>query len=243
MDVIMMERLSQESTQEFVYRFLKVNIMDLKFPPGSALSEKDISGWLNVSRTPVREAFIRLSQEYLLDVIPQKGTYVSLIDLDSVQESKFMREILEKEVVKIACTDFPSEKLFELQSYFTLQELCLQEKNYMKFFELDEDLHGTIFAGCKKKRIWSMIQQMNTHYNRVRMMNIAGGYDLWRILEQHRELIRAIKEKDVALGMRIIDVHLNKIRIDLEDLLRDYAHYFKQTEFSEAVKELNGTSH
>ncbi|MEN6621396.1 MAG: GntR family transcriptional regulator, partial [Smithella sp.] len=175
MKIAMVNRLPQESTREYVYRFLKENIMSLKLPPGSTLSEKDISNLLNVSRTPVREAFIQLSQEYLLDILPQKGTYVSLIDLENVEESRFLRETVEMAVIEIACREFPQEQLFELQSYLTLQELCIQEKNNLRFFAIDEALHGAIFSGCHKARIWSMIQQMNTHYNRVRMLNIAGG--------------------------------------------------------------------
>jgi DNA-binding GntR family transcriptional regulator len=228
MEVSIIEKNPQESTREYVYRFLKFNIMELKLIPGSALSEKDIAQLLDVSRTPVREAFIQLSQEYLLDILPQKGTYVSLIDIENVNESKFLRETVEKAVIAIACVEFPSDKLFEIQSNIALQELCIKEKNYMRFYELDEELHRTIFVGCKKARIWSMIQQMNTHYNRVRMLNTAGGYDVSPVLKQHKELVLAIKEKDLDLGMRTIDRHLNKVKFDIQDLCRDYGDYFKQ---------------
>ena len=97
MDFDQITPLPQESTREFVYRFLNANIMHLRMPPGTSLTEQDIATLLSVSRTPVREAFIQLSHEHLLDILPQKGTYVSLIDLDSVEESKFMRETLEIE--------------------------------------------------------------------------------------------------------------------------------------------------
>lgn len=228
MDIDIIDKISQESTREYVYRFLKSNIMQLKLIPGSALSEKEISQLLNVSRTPVREAFIQLSQEYLLDILPQKGTYVSLIDIENVEESKFLRETVEKAVFAIACIDFPGDKLFELQSNIVLQELCIEQKNYLKFYELDEDFHKTIFMGCKKGRIWSMMQQMNTHYNRVRMLNMAGGYDVLPVLKQHKELVMAIKEKDAELGIKTISHHLNKVKFDIQDLYRDYTDYFKQ---------------
>lgn len=228
MDISIIEKTPQESTREYVYRFLKFNIMELKLIPGSALSEKDIAQLLGVSRTPVREAFIQLSQEYLLDILPQKGTYVSLIDIENVKESKFLRETVEKAVIALACTEFPSDKIFDLQSNIALQELCIEEKNYLKFYELDEELHRTIFAGCKKARTWSMIQQMNTHYNRVRMLNMAGGYSVLPVLKQHQDLVQGIKEKNLALGLKTIDLHLNKVSFDIQDLYRDHADYFKQ---------------
>lgn len=229
MDAVLLKRFPQESTREYVYRFLKVNIMDLHFEPGCSMSEKEIALLLAVSRTPVREAFIQLSNEYLLDILPQKGTYVSLIDIENVEESKFLRETLEKAIVEMACKEFPHEKIFELQSVLTLQELCLQEKNYTKFYELDETLHSTIYEGCRKARIWFMIQQMHTHYNRVRRLNITGGYELDRILEQHKNLVKAIREKNVELGKKTVDLHLNKVKFDIKQLVDSYPHYFKQT--------------
>jgi DNA-binding GntR family transcriptional regulator len=202
--------------------------MNLHFEPGSALSEQEIAVMLKVSRTPVREAFIQLSHEYLLDILPQKGTYISLIDSENVQESKFLRETLEEAIIQIACKAFPHEKIFELQSVLILQELCLQEKNYSKFYELDETLHSTIFEGCRKARIWAMIQQMHTHYNRVRRLHITGGHELNLVLEQHKILVQAIREGNVELGKRTIDLHLNKVRIDIRELANRYPHYFKQ---------------
>jgi DNA-binding GntR family transcriptional regulator len=209
-----------------VYRLLKTNIINLTLPPGQSISEQEIADRLQVSRTPVREAFIKLSQENLLDIVPQKGTYVSLIDTDQVEESKFARETLERAVVQQACLAFPKEELFQLQSYVALQELCIKENNYLKFFELDEQMHGSIFKGCKKARIWSMMQQMNAHYNRVRILNLSVGYDWEQLLHQHKELVRAIREKDQTLARETIDLHLNKVVVDLEYLRKEYGNYF-----------------
>ncbi len=224
--MLIFERFHQESAREYVYRLLKTNIINLTLPPGQSISEQEIADRLKVSRTPVREAFIKLSQENLLDIVPQKGTYVSLIDTDQVEESKFAREILEREVVQQACLAFPKEELFQLQSYVALQELCIEEKNYFKFFELDEQMHGSIFKGCQKARIWSMLQQMNAHYNRVRILNLLVGYDWEQLLHQHKELVRAIREKNQTLARETINLHLNKVVVDLAYLRKEFGHYF-----------------
>jgi DNA-binding GntR family transcriptional regulator len=142
--------------------------------PGQNISEKEMADVLNVSRTPVREAFIKLSQEELLDIYPQKGTYVSMIDLNHVEESRFMRASLERAVIKQVCQAFPAESLFELQLNLSTQELCMDENNHDKLFKLDEDFHGLIFTGCNKKRVWIAIQQMSTHFNRVRVQSKTG---------------------------------------------------------------------
>ena len=99
------------SSREAVYTTLKQLILSLKLPPGTAISEKEISLEFNVSRTPVRESFVRLAQEGLLEVYPQRGTYVSLIQVDLVEEARFMREQLERAVIRLACVQFPDEHM------------------------------------------------------------------------------------------------------------------------------------
>jgi len=231
MKIDLLERYPQESSREYLYRIMKSNIINLNLPPGCSVSEKELGELLGVSRAPVREAFIKLSHEMLLDIIPQKGTYVSLIDMDQVDQAKFLRHCVESEVIKLACIFFPEEGLFKLQSFLVLQELCIQEKNYIKLFELDEAMHGSIFTGCNKASIWSVLQQMNVHYNRVRMLNLAYGYDWQRIVDQHRQIVQAIQQGDVFLGEKITNIHLNKVLIDMNDLQKNFAHYFKKPRY------------
>jgi DNA-binding GntR family transcriptional regulator len=200
----------------------------LNLSPGTSISEKDIGELLHVSRTPVREAFIKLAHEGALDVIPQKGSYVSLIDPEQVEEVRFCRESLEKEIIRLACTSFPREDLFKLQSILTLQALCIHEKNYAQFFELDEEMHGAIFAGCKKSRIWAMMQQMNTHYNRVRMLNLVFGFDWALLLQQHQQIYEAICEQDGEKGLQVTTIHLNKVTIDLKQLQNQFGDFFRK---------------
>ncbi|XFO68371.1 HTH-type transcriptional repressor RspR [Sporomusa silvacetica DSM 10669] len=227
--MVIIEQNPQESIREYVYRFLKVNIINLELPPGQSISEQEVASQLKVSRTPVREAFIKLAQENLLAIIPQKGTYVSLIDTDQVEESTFVRQTLEHEVIQQACTCFPAEELFQLQSCLALQNLCISEKNYYRFFELDETMHAIIFRGCKKSRTWEMLQLMNAHYNRVRILSLKTKEFQWdQLLKHHQALIKAIQEQDIKLGIKTIKLHLNKVLIDLEYLRKAHGDYFLQ---------------
>lgn len=225
--LIILERNAHESIREYVYRMLRFNIIHLNLKPGQNISEQEIAGRIGVSRTPVREAFIKLAQENLLDIFPQKGTSISLIDIEQVEESKFARDILEREVVLQASQSFPGDFLFQLQSHLVFQELCVKEKDFQKFFDSDEKMHGTIFAGCGKNRTWSMLQQMNAQYNRVRMLNLSVRYDFEQLYLQHKELVDTIRGKNPSHAREIIDQHLNKMTIDLELLRQEYQFYFK----------------
>ena len=95
------EKEPHETVREYAYRVLYQNIMTLKLPPGTAMSEQELSGILKVSRTPVREAFIRLAQSGLLEVLPQRGTFVSKIHTEQLAEFRFFRVTLELSLIHI----------------------------------------------------------------------------------------------------------------------------------------------
>jgi GntR family transcriptional regulator, rspAB operon transcriptional repressor len=223
-----MPKQNPSSTREHVYNLLREQILDLKLEPGASLSEKEISERFQVSRTPVREAFLKLSQEGLLEVYPQKGTFVSLIDLRLVEEARFMREQLEKAVVSLACEAFPEENLNSLEANLKMQEVCAAQQDYQKLFELDEYFHRTIFQGCNKERIWSAMQPMNTHLNRIRILRLATNYNWNDILSQHAAIFQAIKDRNPDMAVKTMRNHLTQVLIDKEELARLNPKYFRE---------------
>ncbi|MBO8162107.1 MAG: GntR family transcriptional regulator [Brevibacillus sp.] len=215
------------SIRDHIYQELKKNIISLKLEPGLSISEKEISAMLNVSRTPVREAFVKLAQEELLEIYPQKGTFVSLIDLDHVEEARFIREHLERATVRVACEKISADSLLELETNLVMQQLCVNDKNYTKLFELDEEFHSTLAKGCGKERVWSVIQQTNLHLNRIRMLRLASNYNWDTILSQHREILNAIKERDPDKAEQVMKEHLTMVIAEQDELKKSYPNYFK----------------
>ncbi|WP_079910941.1 GntR family transcriptional regulator [Paenibacillus sp. 32352] len=213
--------------RDYVHSTLKKNIMELRLEPGRFISEKDVIEMLQVSRTPIREAFVKLAQEELIETVPQKGSFISLIDWQHVEESRFIRETLESAVVREACTVLSSEQVLHLQNLINLQQLCAAEKNYERLFELDEEFHKAIITGCGKIRTWNMIQQMSTHYNRIRFLRLASNTDWESILEQHQGLVQAIRDKQEDAAGKIMKEHLSMGDIDKDQLKEKYPSYFK----------------
>ncbi|MDF1511295.1 GntR family transcriptional regulator [Robertmurraya sp. DFI.2.37] len=219
--------VNKYSTRDYVYQQLKENIVNLKLEPGLSISEKEIAEWLSVSRTPVREAFVRLNQEQLLEVYPQRGTVVSLIDLKHVDDARFIREHLEVATVRVACESFPEDKTALLEKNIETQHRCVQEKDYEQLFELDEEFHSTIAIGSQKARVWSVIQQMNSHLNRVRLLSLASEFNWETILRQHSEVLNAIKAKDPERAATVMAQHLQLVSVDQNELKKAYPSYFK----------------
>ncbi len=109
------KRLTGENNKDYSYRIIKEGIMSLELQPGKAISEIELAEALHLSRTPIREVMAKLREEYLVEVFPQVGTYVSKIKPQLVEEASFMRYYLEKEILKLACESFPYENLLELE--------------------------------------------------------------------------------------------------------------------------------
>ncbi|MEK4523110.1 GntR family transcriptional regulator [Psychrobacillus sp. FSL W7-1493] len=215
------------STRDHVYETLKESIIKLDLKPGQSVSEKEISELLSVSRTPVREAFVKLAQEELLEVYPQRGTFISLIDLEHVEEVRFIRELLERASAKLAAERPENVDFVSLRENLQRQRYCIEEKNYTKLFELDEEFHYIISIGAEKPRIWSVLQNFNSHLNRIRMLSLAANYNWEQILSQHMVIANAIENGDPQLADEAMGEHLRKLRFELDSLKEEYPDYFK----------------
>ena len=97
------KKLPGENARMYAHRIILDNIINLELPPGSAISENDLSVSLNLSRTPVREALIEMTRLDLVKIYPQKGSFVSKIDYDLIEESKFIRLSLELAALRLLC--------------------------------------------------------------------------------------------------------------------------------------------
>ncbi|RCW48835.1 GntR family transcriptional regulator [Paenibacillus prosopidis] len=215
------------STRDAVYLQLRDQILKLELPPGTPLSENETSLLFQVSRTPVRESFLRLAQEGLVQVLPQRGTFVSLIDTELVEEGRFMREQLEKSVIRLACEQFPEEALASLELNLLQQEASMMKQDDKHMFELDEAFHGIIFEGCRKMNTWSVIQQMNVHLNRSRMLRLADDHNWQNLFEQHRRMAEAIKSGEADLAEQLMKEHLSLNITDQAVLKEKYPSYYK----------------
>ena len=228
MELIKINRQFGENTKHYIYRILKMNIMTLNIKPGTIISEADIREVLDVSRTPIRESIVRLSEELLMNVYPQKGSFVSLIDLKIVEEAYFMRKILEKEVLKLAVKNFSEEGIKELEKNLKFQNIISQvEEDHSELFFLDNEFHRIIYKEVQKEKVWNSIQSLSTHYDRVRFLDAVEKTNLVPTLEQHREIIDIIKNKELEKVEPMVDLHLSNFKNKIDYLIKKHPDYFK----------------
>lgn len=219
-------RGSRGLIRDQVYEELKKQILTLQLKPGQFISEKEAIDMLGVSRTPIREAFVRLAQEELIETIPQKGSFVSLIKLGYVEEARFVREQLESAVVRLACDRLDNEQIFHLENIIAHQKLCIQEKNYPKIFELDEQFHQMIFDGCGMSRTSELLRQFGTHLYRIRQLRLTLDWQI--IVSQHQNIVDAIKKRNPDEAEQAMRTHMRLVVYEKDELIKQYPNYFKQ---------------
>lgn len=215
---------------DYLYNIIRYNIVNWNIEPGTRISEKELSELLGVSRTPVREAFIRLSREGLLQIVPQKGTYVSLIDLKQIEESRFVRKCLELAVVKMAVKAISAEQLENLEENINEQKIIAKsdEIDYDDFYRLDEEFHHIIFECVNKKVTWRLIDQNNTQYKRIRMLSYIKKINIDKVIFQHENILKALRLRNEDLAIEAMTEHLDKLNFDLPHMKNHHPEFYKE---------------
>ncbi|MFD2117193.1 GntR family transcriptional regulator [Paenibacillus yanchengensis] len=215
------------STRDAVYLKLREQILNLELLPGTPLSENESAQIFQVSRTPVRESFLRLSQEGLVQVLPQRGTFVSLIDSELVEEARFMREHLESAVIKLACKQLDDSYMAQLEQNIVKQQVCLELQDNKEMFLLDQQFHRLLFEGCQKLHTWFAMQQLTVHLDRSRALMLVSELQWHHLFEQHQQMVIAIRAGDMEQADEVMHQHLQLNIADQAKLKEKFPNYYK----------------
>ena len=225
MTLELVEKKIGQPISQWVYIVLSSNIITLHLPPGSAVSEADIAERLAVSRTPVREAFIRLVEDGLLETYPQKGSMISKIDIEHAEEMRFVRKILEKAIIKEACEQFDERCLFDLTANIEMQKFCQKHNNYEQMFEFDNICHHLIYRGCGRERTWLYLKKMAYNLDRLRILRLSSNS--WdSIIHEHQKIVQLIITHDSGGVEQAVDTHLARHIVNASAL--QHPEYFQQ---------------
>ena len=226
------------SVQEMVYRTLRDKIVSMELKPGTIISTQEIADSMSVSRTPVREAFIRLQREELLDVAPQRSTMVSKINMDRVYQERFIREALEIEAMQKFVEVATAESLNRMRRNIEKQYAAIAEQRYIDFLELDNAFHQAAFTETHEDLGRSIVQQMNGHYDRIRLISAWEGQIVSAAMQEHERYVDYIERKDTARARKLLRTRLQALRVQEEILLTNWSEYFSDASIK-ALKQEN----
>ena len=220
----------QRSVQNIVYSTLRNSIINLNLAPGTAISETEISQKFQVSRTPVREAFIHLSKEGLVEVIPQKETLVSLIDPARVEQEFFLRESLETAALELFLRNNGNRYFSEMEELIASQSKALKSKSYIDFINDDDSFHQVIFKAAGQYLSWEVLASMSGHYHRIRMLTIwmAGIAD--EKVSEHKKILNALKKGDPKEAKKMLYSHLHNLEAEEKVVKKEFPGYFVSEE-------------
>jgi DNA-binding GntR family transcriptional regulator len=213
------------------YRRLKDAILSARFAPGAALSDQQFAQELGTSRTPVREAILRLQMEGLVRVVPQVGTFVSRLDLDAIRDALFVRECVECGALEgLAETGVPSlsrDGLAPIAAAVAAHRRAVAIDDLEAAMTADEHFHQALLELCGRGGVWPVVRQAREAGRRLRALSVprlAGGR---RSAVQHRDILAALERGRPAEAASLLRTH---IRMNVEfaaTLARDWPESFE----------------
>ena len=219
-------KLPKETARDYALRVLKGNIISLELAPGTSISENELAAEIGISRTPVREAIIELAKAYLIEIYPQRGSFVSLIDSKMVEEARFLRRVMDTAVIEDVCETADEEGIKLLEENVELQEFYLSKGMTDKLFDLDNKFHRNIYVVAKKDIIYDIHSTLMIHFDRVRNLSVVTVKNTG-IVGEHRAMLEAIKAKDKKTAAELVAKHLDHYQVDEKEIKSRRPEFFK----------------
>lgn len=178
-----------------IYRILRRDIVHCLIPPGTPLSEKEVSVRFDVSRQPVREAFIKLAENGLIQIRPQRGSYVNKISMTQVRNGCFVRQAIECAVVRRAGSMINDEQLYQLEQNLNQQRVAVERQQLNDFFQLDDEFHQKLSLIADCQLAWDTIENIKATIDRVRYMSLDHVTPPDMLLRQHLDIFMRWKTR------------------------------------------------
>lgn len=217
---------SSETMAMRVVGALRDDIVTMALKPGDVISESDIAGRYGVSRQPVREAFIRLAQQGLLLIRPKRATVVKKISPDGVQQSRFIRESIEVEIIRRVAAQPGPEAAEVLAGLIAEQEAAAEVDDTRRFHALDESFHRSLARLAGVEYAWQLIDDHKIQLDRVRYLTL-GRSSKERAIAEHKKIAEAVGRADAADAERAMREHLARADVLLSQTIADFPDYFE----------------
>jgi len=198
-----------------IYSDLRAELVSMERRPGEVISEAEIALSYGVSRTPVREAILKLSDEGLVEIFPQSGIFVSRIPLAALPEAIIIRKALEETTARLAAERATSSQILTLHSILERQREADAAGDRDSFHQADETFHGTIAEVAKYPGIWTLILQVKVNVDRFRRLTLPQTGRMAQVIAEHAVILAAIEQHDPEAARRAMGAHLERLLGDI----------------------------
>jgi DNA-binding GntR family transcriptional regulator len=219
-------RLSRVTAATAIHRELHDAIAGMQLVPGTPLQEKALTQRFGVSRTPVREALIRLAEDGLVDIFPQSGTFVSRVPVGAIPQAVVIRQALEDVTIARVATSAGPADLARLDAILARQRFLADLGDVRAFHEADEAFHEAIADIAAFPGIWVLLKQVKLQMDRARRLTLPVLGRMSHVIGEHTEIRDAVERHDVEAARAAMKIHLSAVIPDVDRLRLQYPHYF-----------------
>jgi GntR family transcriptional regulator, rspAB operon transcriptional repressor len=228
-----LSRRSGTSTRQRAYGALRAAIVAGDLRPGTRLSENELADALGVSRTPVREALLRLREDQLVEVVPQLGTFVTPISVRAVKDAQFLREAVECAAIRLAAERAQPADVAALRLLLTRQEAARDDDDFDAWFDLDEEFHHMLCDLSGRPIAWAIGQRANGHLARVRRLSLPMPSYLAEMVDEHRRVVDAVESGDPDLAEAALRHHLRMVLSGVRRIRAEQPELFSEDDQEE----------
>lgn len=195
-----------------IYDKIRCDILDGKYEVNEAIKETIISKDLGVSRTPVREALRQLELEELVKIIPNKGAVVTGITAKDIQDIYEIRSLIEGLSAKWTAKYASEDQIVEIEEVVTLAEFYSSRNNLENLHELDSKFHQLLFEASGSRMLKHILSDFHNYVQRVRKASISTTGRAEHSLEEHRDILDAIKNRDGLKAEQLTNKHVRNTK-------------------------------
>ncbi len=194
---------------------IRADIISHALKPGQQLHEEELGEKYGVSRTPIREAFLRLEQEGLVKIFPHRGVQISELTEQDIEEIIEIRMELEAMAARVAALKMTLEQHKELKKIEKILDLAANSDNSVLSFEADTRLHDLILLAAGNSRAYTIIKSLNSQIMRIRFLTGHRPGRIATSVAEQKEVIRTLLARDPLKAERAMRVHLLNARTQL----------------------------
>lgn len=220
------DKYDNETAKQYAMRMLVDNIVLLNLKPGEKLSEVELCEYCGVSRTPIREAILELNQKNLIDIFPKRGTYVSLIDVDTIYDFIEFRTVIEGKLSQIACDIVTPAHIERMREIMALWQYHASVHNIKKMHYYDKEFHRYVYDACNKQYWYQIVNSHMFQYDRIIAL-CSGPETSDTIYTDHNHIIDALEAKDYEAAYNVVIDHVARFKDLYERLRQQHPEYFK----------------
>jgi DNA-binding GntR family transcriptional regulator len=190
-------RGKRESRVDEAYVEIRRRILDNYYSPGHQVLEQELASDLGMSRTPVREALVRLQNERFVQLIPRHGMRVVPLSIQELREVYEVLTSLELTAIdRLSRVDLEEAALATIEEIIDEMDLAAKKKDVDAWAKADERFHRSLVTLCGNRRLGAMVEMLWEQGHRARMTTVRLRASLEQSNREHRALLDAIRRRD-----------------------------------------------